>query len=305
VRSWMRHGGVPRRPMRPRSGCARSWASPRWRSSSSRARTRSSLWPELRRSLIRFDSILVTGFLPPEAARRRRLGCTRRQARCRFRSASTSTTAKRSFFPEAGKRSPRSRPGHPLRPALKRMRTTSPSTMTSHHRHRLSPINLCGCGRALRRLIQHQHHDEFLPSDQHHEQWRPRSEPQILPRYMFRILIERYLQVRCIWRSVRASYSVLGRKEDTSSFAALARWVPDVFVNPADPISSEYLGYFDHRRKMEEIGVGKVGRLATRHSVKDGCEPLHLFPSVVLTVNRGPSPDFKAAHGIHYWWRPN
>jgi hypothetical protein len=107
--------------------------------------------------------------------------------------------------------------------------------------------------------------------------------------------------------------AVLGRKEDASSFAALARWVPNVFVNPADPISSEYVGYFDHRRKMEQIGAGGVGRLATRHSVKDlllgigkgGCEPLHLFPSAVLTVNRGPSPDFKAAHGIHQWWRPD
>ncbi|XP_062219897.1 GDSL esterase/lipase At4g10955-like [Phragmites australis] len=98
-----------------------------------------------------------------------------------------------------------------------------------------------------------------------------------------------------------------------ASFAALAAWVPNVFVNPADPISAEYVGYFDHRRKMEEIGAGAVGRLATRNSVKDlllgigkgggGCEPLHLFPSAVLTVNRGPSPDFKAAHGIHQWWR--
>ncbi|PAN28798.1 hypothetical protein PAHAL_5G178800 [Panicum hallii] len=100
-----------------------------------------------------------------------------------------------------------------------------------------------------------------------------------------------------------------------ASFAALAAWVPNLFVNPADPISAEYVGYFDHRRKMEAIGAGAVGRLATRNSVKDlllgigkgggGCEPLHLFPSAVLTVNRGPSPDFKTAHGIHQWWRPD
>lgn len=98
------------------------------------------------------------------------------------------------------------------------------------------------------------------------------------------------------------------------AFAVLARWVPNVFVNPADPISAEYVGYFDHRKKMEDIGAGAVGRLATRNSVKDlllgigkagGCEPLHLFPSAVLAVNRGPSPDFKAAHGIHQWWRPD
>ncbi|XP_040385634.1 GDSL esterase/lipase At4g10955-like [Oryza brachyantha] len=98
------------------------------------------------------------------------------------------------------------------------------------------------------------------------------------------------------------------------AFAMLARWMPNVFVNPGDPISAEYVGYFDHRKKMEDIGAGAVGRVATRNSVKDlllgvgragGCEPLHLFPSAVLTVNRGPSPDFKAAHGIRQWWRPD
>ncbi|CAL4947736.1 unnamed protein product [Urochloa decumbens] len=111
-----------------------------------------------------------------------------------------------------------------------------------------------------------------------------------------------------------------GSAAGEAAFAALAAWVPDLFVNPADPISAEYVGYFDHRRKMEAIGAGAVGRLATRNSVKDlllgigkkgggggggGCEPLHLFPSAVLTVNRGPSPDFKTAHGIHQWWRPD
>lgn len=98
-----------------------------------------------------------------------------------------------------------------------------------------------------------------------------------------------------------------------ASFAAMAAWMPNLFVNSADPISAEYVGYFDHRRKMEAIGAGAVGRLATRNSVKDlllgigkgGSEPLHLFPSAVLTVNRGPSPDFKTAHGIHQWWRPD
>jgi hypothetical protein len=108
--------------------------------------------------------------------------------------------------------------------------------------------------------------------------------------------------------------TVLHKGGGDEAFAALARWVPNVLVNPGDHISSEYVGYFNHRRKMEEIGAGAVGRLATMHSVKDlllgigkpgGSEPLHLFPSAVLTVNRGPSPDFKTAHGIHQWWRPD
>ncbi|KAM0874063.1 hypothetical protein ACQ4PT_037683 [Festuca glaucescens] len=108
--------------------------------------------------------------------------------------------------------------------------------------------------------------------------------------------------------------TVLNKGGGDEAFAALARWVPNVLVNPADHISAEYVGYFDHRKKMEDIGAGAVGRLATRHSVthlllgigKPGdCEPLHLFPSAVLTVNRGPSPNFKTAHGIHQWWKPD
>jgi hypothetical protein len=48
-----------------------------------------------------------------------------------------------------------------------------------------------------------------------------------------------------------------------ASFVALAAWVPNLFMNSADPITTEYVGYFDHRRKMEAIGAGGVGRLAT------------------------------------------
>ncbi|KAL6845052.1 hypothetical protein ACP4OV_024547 [Aristida adscensionis] len=123
--------------------------------------------------------------------------------------------------------------------------------------------------------------------------------------------------VRVVGSFVTAGVAAVLRRggggADEATFTALARWVPDVCVNPADPISAEYVGYFDHRRRMEAIGAGAVGRLATRNSVKDlllgigkgGGEPLHLFPSFVLTVNRGASPDFKAAHRIHQWWRPD
>nr|GMD05526.1 GDSL esterase/lipase At4g10955-like [Ipomoea batatas]GMD11787.1 GDSL esterase/lipase At4g10955-like [Ipomoea batatas] len=98
-----------------------------------------------------------------------------------------------------------------------------------------------------------------------------------------------------------------------SSFAAISRWVPCLFVNPADHICSEYIGYFEHRKKMEDIGIGAIEKLATQHSVgglfmnllgKDSEEPMHLIPSAALTVNLTPSPDFKEAHGIHQWWRP-
>ncbi|CAL0319414.1 unnamed protein product [Lupinus luteus] len=95
-------------------------------------------------------------------------------------------------------------------------------------------------------------------------------------------------------------------------FAALSGWVPCLFVNPSDPICSEYKGYFEHGNKMEEIGAGKIERLATQNSI--GClvmgafgkesEPLHLIPSAYLTVNLSPSVEFKEAHGILQWWKP-
>ncbi|XP_014507213.1 uncharacterized protein LOC106766933 isoform X2 [Vigna radiata var. radiata] len=94
-------------------------------------------------------------------------------------------------------------------------------------------------------------------------------------------------------------------------FAALAAWVPGLFVNPCDHICSEYIGYFEHRRKMNDIGAGVIERLATQNSLggllmsafgKES-EPLHLIPSASLTLNVTPSRDFKEAHGIHQWWK--
>ncbi|XP_057450083.1 GDSL esterase/lipase At4g10955-like [Lotus japonicus] len=96
-------------------------------------------------------------------------------------------------------------------------------------------------------------------------------------------------------------------------FAALSAWVPSLFVNPSDPICSEYVGYFEHRRKMEEIGAGSIEKLATQNSIAcllmrgfgKECEPLHLIPSASLTVNLSKSRDFKDAHGIQQWWKPD
>ncbi|GKV51604.1 hypothetical protein SLEP1_g58239 [Rubroshorea leprosula] len=99
-------------------------------------------------------------------------------------------------------------------------------------------------------------------------------------------------------------------------FAALSAWLPCLFVNPADHICSEYIGYFEHRKKMEEIGAGHIEKLATQHSLggllmsavgkgSEAEEPFHLIPSANLTVNQTPTEDFKNAHGIHQWWRPD
>ncbi|KAK4803154.1 hypothetical protein SAY86_001357 [Trapa natans] len=96
------------------------------------------------------------------------------------------------------------------------------------------------------------------------------------------------------------------------SFAAMAAWVPNLFVNPADHICAEYVGYFEHREKMEQIGAGAIERLASQNSLgtlimnargNREAEALHLIPSANLTVNISPSANFKHAHGIHQWWR--
>ncbi|CAH9106596.1 unnamed protein product [Cuscuta europaea] len=114
--------------------------------------------------------------------------------------------------------------------------------------------------------------------------------------------------------SVKKSNNNHDKNVAIDSFAAISKWVPCLFVNPGDHICSEYIGYFEHRKKMEEIGIGAIERLATQHSLgglfmnflgKDSQEPpMHLIPSAALTVNLTPSQDFKEAHGIHQWWRP-
>lgn len=103
------------------------------------------------------------------------------------------------------------------------------------------------------------------------------------------------------------------RNGSEDPFAALSAWFPSLFVNPADNICSEYIGYFDHRKKMKEIGAGGIERLATQNSIGgllmsamgNNSEPPHLIPSATLIINLTPSPDFKHAHGIHQWWQPD
>lgn len=101
------------------------------------------------------------------------------------------------------------------------------------------------------------------------------------------------------------------RNQSDDPFAALSAWFPCLHVNPGDHICSEYIGYFEHRKKMEEIGAGGIERLATQNSIGGllmnamgrDTEPLHLIPSANLITNVTPSRDFKEAHGIHQWWR--
>ncbi|KMT16022.1 hypothetical protein BVRB_3g051990 [Beta vulgaris subsp. vulgaris] len=97
-------------------------------------------------------------------------------------------------------------------------------------------------------------------------------------------------------------------------FTILSSWIPYLFVNPQDPICCEYIGYFEHREKMEGWGVGAIERIATKNSVvgllsgavgRDG-EALHLIPSAFVVKNMiVREQELKVAHGIHQWWEPH
>ncbi|KAJ9172228.1 hypothetical protein P3X46_015493 [Hevea brasiliensis] len=100
------------------------------------------------------------------------------------------------------------------------------------------------------------------------------------------------------------------RSQQEDPFVALSTWLPYLFVNPADPICSKYIGYFVQKNGMEGTGTGKFERLLAAGSKLLGApgrdsEPSHLIPSACLTINLSESPSFKQAHGIHQWWNPN
>ncbi|XP_024170579.1 GDSL esterase/lipase At4g10955 isoform X1 [Rosa chinensis] len=102
--------------------------------------------------------------------------------------------------------------------------------------------------------------------------------------------------------------------EHEDPFFGLYEWVPSVFVNQGDDFCSGYIGYFEHRKKMVEIGAGGIERLATQNSIgsllryaigKETEPPMHLIPCANLSVNLTPSRNFKEAHGIRQWWLEN
>ncbi|GAB2230379.1 hypothetical protein Droror1_Dr00014642 [Drosera rotundifolia] len=101
--------------------------------------------------------------------------------------------------------------------------------------------------------------------------------------------------------------------QSNDPFLGLYSWVPNLFVNPADPICLEYVGYFEYRDKMVAMGRGGIERIAAKNSIvslvsgmmgRDG-EAAHLLPSAFVTSNMSPAEDFKKAHGIHQWWSPH
>lgn len=98
-----------------------------------------------------------------------------------------------------------------------------------------------------------------------------------------------------------------------ASLSALASWVPKLFLNPKDHICSEYIGYFENRQRLNEIGAKQIERLGSRNALGDivlgafgrESETYHLFPSARLTINQSFSPDFISAHKLAQWWRPD
>ncbi|GAB4857567.1 hypothetical protein Ancab_015476 [Ancistrocladus abbreviatus] len=93
-------------------------------------------------------------------------------------------------------------------------------------------------------------------------------------------------------------------------FAALARWVPNIFVHDDDFICSKYVCYFEKREAMEKLGLGATARFAAQHSygvflltaLGNEEHPAHLLPSARLTINMSRARDAVEAHALQHWW---
>ncbi|CAK9146388.1 unnamed protein product [Ilex paraguariensis] len=89
------------------------------------------------------------------------------------------------------------------------------------------------------------------------------------------------------------------RTDQTNLFTALFEWVPNIYVNPSDPICSGYIEYFKDRDKKTGKCLKKIQNLALQNS------KIQNLPSANVHINRTPSGDFKQNHGIQQWWEPD
>ncbi|XP_026405451.1 GDSL esterase/lipase At4g10955-like [Papaver somniferum] len=99
------------------------------------------------------------------------------------------------------------------------------------------------------------------------------------------------------------------RQQSEDLFTAISPWVPNLFLHPNDVICSGYIGYFEHRERMESIGGGVLGNLATRYSWQGLFmnatfgqeywpeEKSHLIPSACVTTSSDPRP-----HKLSQWF---
>ncbi|KAI4334826.1 hypothetical protein L6164_013535 [Bauhinia variegata] len=95
-------------------------------------------------------------------------------------------------------------------------------------------------------------------------------------------------------------------------FAAISGWVPHLFVNKGDIICSGFIGYFQNREYMKQIGMGAFEKLASQESIiRNLCstrkiEPAHLLASAELSINSSdPLTNLKSDHSLRQWWAPN
>ncbi|KAK1276789.1 GDSL esterase/lipase [Acorus gramineus] len=115
-----------------------------------------------------------------------------------------------------------------------------------------------------------------------------------------------------ICKAMLAKKKEVANPEVEKNFKALASWVPWLFVNSNDKISMEYKGFFEHRKKMEAIGIGKLAKAVARNTLLDlfwrvkggvDSEPMHLLPSATLVVNPNkPNNQHWSSHKIWQWW---
>ncbi|VVB17397.1 unnamed protein product [Arabis nemorensis] len=99
----------------------------------------------------------------------------------------------------------------------------------------------------------------------------------------------------------------------------IVRWTPYLYVNPADPICLEYIGYFKNKTFISKIGLSEIERTATRNPLRSllvgkkktsspsefANEPLHFLTSAYMTVNKNVSHDIRKAHGLDQWRDPS
>ncbi|KAL8095740.1 GDSL esterase/lipase At4g10955-like [Apium graveolens] len=108
---------------------------------------------------------------------------------------------------------------------------------------------------------------------------------------------------------VGLSVSLKGHhRTDDNHFGVLSSWTPYLYVNPRDPICSEYIPYFRHRKTMKYIGASRIGKCATQISlggIITSCalgystETYHLIPTAYLVINKNENTD---AHALAQWW---
>ncbi|MCL7022309.1 hypothetical protein MKW94_005689 [Papaver nudicaule] len=108
------------------------------------------------------------------------------------------------------------------------------------------------------------------------------------------------------------TFSLNDEKEKQQSkdlFTTLSQWVPNLFLNPSDPICSGYIRYFDNRETMESSGFEGIERFENQNSSdwllsndfgNEYCsEELHCIPSACVTTSRTP---IQQAHNLSQWF---